>query len=170
MQPCAWATRPFNPVCRKESFQFGLLAWDVGLAPTVRIVCFSSKMLLEGIATVRSCAGSAFRHPSCGSESFSRGNESLQQSGFLGTALVRTEDVAGQTRQASRGMTVRALKETKPPVFILNKPERKLVPEDRKPLLSLENYDFDNLIVDPNHRSGNHSLHSLAFSFSVSRL
>ena len=132
----------------------------MGLA-TVRIL-LSSKMLLEGITTT-SYAGSVFRHPSCGSESFSKGNESLQQSGFLGTGLVRKEDVARQKRQVSRAVTVRALKEAKRPIFILNKPERKLVPEERKPLLSLENYDFDNLVVDPNHRSGSHSFLSLAF-------
>ena len=119
-------------------------------------------MLLEGVTTVRSCAGSVFRQPSCSSDSLSRGAESLQQSGFLGTALLRKEDGAGQRRQVTRGLMVRALKEAKPPVFILNKPERKPVAEERKPLLSLEDYDFDNLVVDPNHRSGNHSLRSLA--------
>ncbi|KAG0630214.1 hypothetical protein M758_1G162900 [Ceratodon purpureus] len=111
-------------------------------------------MLLEGVTTVRSCAGSVFRQPSCSSDSLSRGAESLQQSGFLGTALLRKEDGAGQRRQVTRGLMVRALKEAKPPVFILNKPERKPVAEERKPLLSLEDYDFDNLVVDPNHRSG----------------
>lgn len=48
-------------------------------------------------------------------------------------------------------------KPVRPPVFVLNvKPERKPLPvvEDTKPLLSLENYDFQNLVVDPNHRSG----------------
>jgi hypothetical protein len=119
-------------------------------------------MLLEGTTTA--CAGSVFRHPSGASESFFRGAESLQQNAFLGTALLRKEDAPGQRRQVTRGVVVRALKEAKPPVFILNKPERKPLPEERKPLQSLEDYDFDNLVVDPNHRSGNnHSLRLLAF-------
>jgi hypothetical protein len=92
-----------------------------------------------------------------------RFSENLRQNGFLGATLLPMETVVGQRRkELVKGgvMTVRASegKQNKPPVFILNvKPERKPLPlvEDNKPLLSLENYDFQNLVVDPNHRSGN---------------
>jgi len=126
-------------------------------------------MVLGGIATARSCAGAVHS-----SERLTGGKERLQQNGFWGTALLRVETVLGQRRQVfvKGGVTVRASegKQAKPPVFILNvKPERKPLPpvEDNKPQLSLENYDFLNLVVDPNHRSGNHRPFHLIVSNSL---
>jgi len=65
---------------------------------------------------------------------------------------------AGHRRQQRGGVIVRASENRppKPPIFVLNvKPERKVVEYVDKPAItSLENYDFTNLAVDPNHRSG----------------
>ena len=64
----------------------------------------------------------------------------------------------GHRRQQRGGVIVRASENRppKPPIFVLNvKPERKVVEYVDKPAItSLENYDFTNLAVDPNHRSG----------------
>lgn len=134
-------------------------------------------MVIEGIAAVRSYAGALFRDINCSSENRIGGNDTLQQSGFLGTILLRKENVSGLQRQVGSGLTVRASEEKqvnqgklqakrpKAPTFILNvKPERKPMAEEPKPFLSLEDYDFENLIVDPNHRSGNHFSSSLVLA------
>ena len=75
---------------------------------------------------------------------------------------------AGRRRQQRGGVIVRASENRppKPPIFVLNvKPERKVVEHVDKPAItSLENYDFTNLAVDPNHRSG-----TFSFSSSSSR-
>lgn len=123
------------------------------------LTSFSFDMMLEGVAAATtSCSSSLI----------------VKENGFRGTSLREACEVSRQPRR--RVTIVRAAapsegsKPVKPPVFVLNvKPERKPLPvvEDTKPLLSLENYDFENLVVDPNHRSGTYRpLHAnLTFFF-----
>ena len=79
----------------------------------------------------------------------------LARKSFLGTRVA--QKVRVRCRNVAVGIGVRATDRgnPKPPVFVLNvKPERKALQEE-KPPVSLENYDFGDFKVDPDHRSGN---------------
>lgn len=81
----------------------------------------------------------------------------LARKSFLGTRVAQKVRVRC-SRSVSVGIGVRASERgsPKPPVFVLNvKPERKALLQEEKLPVSLENYDFGDFKVDPNHRSGN---------------
>lgn len=87
-----------------------------------------------------------------------RTSVAVRCAGADGVVVAEEAPAAGHRRHRRGGVIVRASENRppKPPIFVLNvKPERKVVEYVDKPAItSLENYDFTNLAVDPNHRSG----------------